>query len=151
MEQARIIAGHGLLRLLASHVVLRHQVLVVLWAISGVMRSFLRETLQGDCDALDQMVRDLGAASAWTEVRPPWQIEDLVRLSSIQSDQRDDDTAAQLRVIRAGHQRIIDDIETLEVVMPEECDARILSLCSDLKPLHAAWRRRLAGAYDSEG
>ncbi len=147
MHKGEKIAGLGLLRLLAGHIVLRHQISVFFWDASTLTETKLLEPLRKDYKGLDRLIDNLGETTAAMDAHPQWALQELVKQSSVDPTTECLGMSERVRTLRTSHQQIIEDIGTLEVLIPLEQSPQVARLLVRLRARHAKWRTALEGPH----
>ena len=138
-----VISG-GLLRLLADTFVLLHKTRHLSWRVNGGVASDVRTIVQQDHRDLDETADRIARHILHLGREVPPSYADLVCTSSIRQELAFRSEMDMIVQIADDHERILEDIETLEVTLPLEEDPEAKRLLAHQRSCHQTYRERLA-------
>ena len=131
----REVIGGGLLRLLADTLVLEYATRHIAWVgaslrrVDGSLACYPYGTLALSVDRICHRVLALG-------MQIPTHLADLCSMSSITPMPPGVHADAAVLRVAAGHEAILNDIDTLLVTLPLDADNDTANLLADLRSLH---------------
>lgn len=124
---------NGLVRVLASIVVLRAKVRCFIWSLGASPKSMLKSLLDGDHHLLDHMSDDLAQAINERGGKIPCHYSNLLQLSSIQEDDPSlTEPKSVMDQLLDDHQQVVLDLDFLIILLKQDNDQPIERLLQKL-------------------
>lgn len=124
---------NGLIRVLASIVVLRAKVRCFIWSLKVSSKSMLKSLLDGDHHLLDHISDDLAEAINERGGKIPCHYSQLLKLSSIsEEDPSIIDPKSVMEQLLADHQQLVRDLDLLIILLKQDNDQPVERLLQKL-------------------